>query len=125
MARPRHVPERTCFACRERNPKAELVRLVRTPEGRVQLDPSGRANGRGAYLHAEAQCWEKALRRGTMERALKISRIAPEDLDTLRTTGVPPATGGTSRHEHDTREDSAAGGRQAGQENGGRSSAKL
>ena len=44
------IPMRMCVACREMKPKKELIRVVRTPEGEVLLDPTGRRNGRGAYL---------------------------------------------------------------------------
>lgn len=80
----RHIPVRTCLACRQKADKQDLVRLVRTPEGAVRVDPSGRLNGRGAYLHSSRACWELALRRGTMERALRLSSIAPGDRDALQ-----------------------------------------
>ncbi|MBC8078429.1 MAG: YlxR family protein, partial [Chloroflexales bacterium] len=50
QARPRHVPQRTCVACRRTDAKRGLLRLVREADGRVALDPSGKRNGRGAYL---------------------------------------------------------------------------
>lgn len=81
--RPRHVPQRTCIGCREESGKRTFVRLVRTPEGHVTVDPSGRANGRGAYLHANAACWERALKGGTMNHALKITPTR-EDVEALR-----------------------------------------
>ena len=46
----RKIPMRTCVVTREKLPKAELIRVVRTPEGNVVIDESGKANGRGAYL---------------------------------------------------------------------------
>jgi predicted RNA-binding protein YlxR (DUF448 family) len=49
----------------------------------VAVDPTGKANGRGAYLHADRACWEKALRGATITNALKI-RPVPEDVDALR-----------------------------------------
>lgn len=59
--RPRHVPQRTCVACRETEAKGALVRLVRTADG-VFADPTGKQPGRGAYLHAQPSCWEPGLR---------------------------------------------------------------
>lgn len=60
--RPRHVPRRTCVACRSSSAKRGLVRVVRSPEGRVEVDPTGRRAGRGAYLCRRRGCWEQALR---------------------------------------------------------------
>ncbi|HMJ81297.1 MAG TPA: YlxR family protein [Candidatus Dormibacteraeota bacterium] len=74
---PRRQPTRTCVACRTERTKRELVRVVRTPEGLVVLDPSGRRNGRGAYLCADGACWTLALKRGALPRALGIP-VPPE-----------------------------------------------
>ncbi|HVH63015.1 MAG TPA: YlxR family protein, partial [Candidatus Dormibacteraeota bacterium] len=52
MAKESHKPVRTCVACRQEAGKGQLVRFVRSPQGAVALDASGRAPGRGAYLHA-------------------------------------------------------------------------
>jgi len=77
------VPQRTCIACRQEEGKRTLVRIVRTPEQRVAIDLSGRANGRGAYLHPNRACWEKALKGSTIRNALKIVP-APDDVEALR-----------------------------------------
>ena len=69
--RPRRVPQRTCVACRSVEGKRALVRIVRTPEGEVQVDPTGKRNGRGAYLHASRGCWDTALTRKSLQHALK------------------------------------------------------
>jgi predicted RNA-binding protein YlxR (DUF448 family) len=66
----RHRPVRTCVACRQEAGKVELVRFVRSPEGIVALDRTGRAEGRGAYLHAAPDCLEHARKRRALERAL-------------------------------------------------------
>lgn len=81
--RPRRVPQRTCIGCREEEGKRSFVRVVRTPEQRVVIDKTGKANGRGAYLHRQRNCWEKALKGSTMNYALKITP-APEDMEALR-----------------------------------------
>ena len=60
-----------CVACRQMRPKKELVRIVRTPEGDVRLDTTGRANGRGAYLCASAECLNRAVKTRALERALE------------------------------------------------------
>ncbi len=70
--RTRHVPERTCVACRTKRPKRELIRVVRTPEGAVVIDRSQKQNGRGAYLCPRPTCWERALRRGALSHALRL-----------------------------------------------------
>jgi len=76
--RPRHVPERTCVACRSRGAKRSLIRLVRTPDGRVEVDLSGRLPGRGAYLCPSQACWEQAIRRRALNRALRVVLTAEE-----------------------------------------------
>ncbi len=78
----KHIPQRTCVACREVNEKRSLIRIVRTPDG-VVVDPTGRMPGRGAYLHDSKECWEKALKRGILARGLK-TEISPEDMDMLQ-----------------------------------------
>jgi predicted RNA-binding protein YlxR (DUF448 family) len=67
-----------CVACREHDAKRGLIRVVRTPEGAVVLDPTGKRNGRGAYLCHRPDCWERALRTGALTRALN----APIDDET-------------------------------------------
>jgi uncharacterized protein len=74
----RQDPTRTCVACREAQGKRGLLRVARTAEGAVRYDPSGRASGRGAYLHSDAGCVELARRRRALERALKAQ--IPEDV---------------------------------------------
>ena len=80
--RSRRVPERTCVACRTARPKRELIRLVRTPAGPVELDPSGKKSGRGAYLCRYGECWETGLERRALDRALK-TQITDENRQAL------------------------------------------
>jgi len=70
--RVKHVPQRTCIACRETRAKRELIRLVRTPGGDVEVDSLGRREGRGAYLCPEEKCWEVGLKKDRLERALGV-----------------------------------------------------
>lgn len=77
--RQRHVPQRTCVACRRSDAKRGLLRVVRDAEGRVLLDQTGKQKGRGAYLCRDPRCWEQALKRKTLERALRIEQIADDD----------------------------------------------
>ncbi len=81
VKRPKHIPQRTCVGCRTVLPKRSLIRLVRRPEG-VQIDPTGKLAGRGAYLHNTRACWEKGLK-GPLAHAMK-TELAPEDLERLR-----------------------------------------
>jgi uncharacterized protein len=67
---PRGEPERTCVGCRERAPKRELLRLV-VADGTIVLDRLGGAPGRGAYLHRDGACVDRALARGALARALR------------------------------------------------------
>lgn len=76
--RPRRFPERSCVACRTRGAKRGLIRLVRTPDGQIEVDPTGRRPGRGAYLCAARTCWEDALRRKALNRALRTVLTAEE-----------------------------------------------
>lgn len=70
QARPaRHIPVRTCVGCRQVLPKRALIRVVRSPDG-VTIDPTGKAAGRGAYLHDRRSCWEAGVR-GPLARALR------------------------------------------------------
>lgn len=84
--RPRHVPQRTCLACRLTQEKRGLTRIVRTAEGAVRVDPTGKLPGRGAYLHCEPPCWQEGLKRGRLARALRVA-ISPEDLAALEAFG--------------------------------------
>jgi len=79
----RKVPQRTCIACRQEKGKRELIRLVRSPEQRIAVDSTGKANGRGAYLHPVRACWEQSLKGATIKNALKVSP-APDELQALR-----------------------------------------
>lgn len=88
--RPRPVPQRTCVACKSTGPKRGLVRLVRTAEGRVEVDESGKKPGRGAYLCKTRACWNKALDGRVLEYALK-TVVSAEDRAALQAyaAGLP------------------------------------
>jgi predicted RNA-binding protein YlxR (DUF448 family) len=74
--RRKHVPQRTCIACRTVRPKRDLVRVVRTPEGAVLVDETGKLSGRGAYLCRQRDCWEIAMKRKRLEHALQVTLAA-------------------------------------------------
>lgn len=67
---PKTVPIRMCCACRAGKPKSELIRVVRTPDGSVVTDPTGKTPGRGAYICRDAACIEKARKSRALERAI-------------------------------------------------------
>jgi len=69
--RPRRLPQRSCVACRTTTAKRELVRIVRLPTGAVEVDPTGKKSGRGAYLCRQVACWEEALKRSRLSKALR------------------------------------------------------
>lgn len=77
----RKPPLRMCVGCREMKDKKELIRVVRTAEGDVQIDPTGRKNGRGAYI-CSAECLEKAKKKNLLGRALN-HPVDDEVYDTL------------------------------------------
>ncbi len=78
----RPVPQRTCVACRSVKTKRELVRLVRTRQGYIEIDTTGKKEGRGAYICPDIICWDKALNGQQLERTLK-STLSPENREEL------------------------------------------
>jgi len=69
----KHIPQRTCLACREIKAKRELVRLVRISDKNVEVDIDGKKAGRGAYLCPAQECWEVGLKGGRLEHSLRIT----------------------------------------------------
>ena len=84
MSKAKHIPQRTCVGCRTTSAKRGFVRVVRTPEGTVEVDPSGKRNGRGAYLCADRACWEEALKKDRLARALRAAISGTEREALLR-----------------------------------------
>jgi len=66
------IPMRTCVITGEKLPKGELIRVVRTPEGNVIVDETGKANGRGAYLKKDIETFEKAEKSKILDRRLEV-----------------------------------------------------
>lgn len=75
--KPRKIPMRMCVGCREMKPKKELLRAVRSPQGQVSLDPTGKKPGRGAYCCYNADCLRRALKQGQLDRQLEV-RLSDE-----------------------------------------------
>lgn len=81
--RARKTPVRTCVGCGKQSDKREFVRLVRTPEGHVEVDVTGRVNGRGAYICPQTGCFDAAVKRRRFSSALQVD-LREDDLERLR-----------------------------------------
>ena len=77
------IPERKCLGCMQSFPKSTLVRIVRSPEGEISLDLTGKKSGRGAYICKSADCLSKAMKAKRFERALEC-QIPDEVVETMR-----------------------------------------
>jgi len=75
--KPKKIPMRMCVGCREMKPKRELIRVVRSPEGEVSMDPVGKKPGRGAYVCRSAACLQRAIKQRQLERQLEV-QLTPE-----------------------------------------------
>ena len=84
-------PQRTCLGCRTSKDKNELIRIVRSPEGTVSCDLTGKANGRGAYICPDSACLAKAVKSRALNRALKVE--SPEEVISRLTRGIGGADG--------------------------------
>ena len=76
------IPERMCIGCLQHKPKKELVRIVKSPEGEISVDLTGRKNGRGAYICHDIQCLKKARKSKKIEKAFSC-QIPDEVYDRL------------------------------------------
>ena len=81
--RPRKPAIRTCIGCGKSEDKRKIVRFVRTPDGAVEVDDTGKANGRGAYVHATLECFELAIRKRKIASALR-ANVSEDDIGRLR-----------------------------------------
>ena len=68
----RKIPQRTCVGCREVRSKGDLIQIVRTPEGVVEIDPTGKLSGRGAYVCPNRECLDLAIQGKRLEKALEV-----------------------------------------------------
>ena len=76
------IPMRQCGGCGEMFPKRELIRVVRSPEGEISLDLVGRKNGRGSYICKNVECFEKAVKRKSFERAFGV-KVPEETVESI------------------------------------------
>ncbi|MCL4554987.1 MAG: YlxR family protein [Actinobacteria bacterium] len=77
-------PIRTCVGCRKSQEKGTLIRIVRSPDSGISVDSSGRLPGRGAYIHANEECFDLAVKRKRFEPALRV-KLYEDDTSRLRT----------------------------------------
>ena len=82
MQKTRKIPQRQCVGCREMKDKKALLRIVKTPEGEILLDSTGKKSGRGAYVCPDPECLKKARKSRSLERAFDTA-IPAEVYDAL------------------------------------------
>ena len=80
---PKKIPQRTCMACQEKKDKRNLVRIVRSPEGEISVDLTGKKPGRGAYICPNLECMNKVLKSKRLERSLETT-ISQEIYESLK-----------------------------------------
>lgn len=83
MPRIKKIPQRMCVGCQETRAKKELIRVVRTPDDRIEIDPTGKLSGRGAYICPQIDCLQKAIKGKRLDKALQRT-ITPEVLEGLK-----------------------------------------
>ena len=71
--KPKKIPTRQCLGCNEHKPKKELLRVVRTPDGEITLDFTGKKSGRGAYICYDVKCLKKARKSKRIDKSLEVS----------------------------------------------------
>jgi len=71
--KPKKIPMRMCVGCREMKEKQQLIRVVRSPEGALSLDPTGKKAGRGAYVCQDPECLKRAIKQRQLERQLQVT----------------------------------------------------
>ena len=77
------IPQRTCMACQAKKDKRELVRIVRSPEGEISVDSTGKKPGRGAYICPNLECLNKVIKSKRLERSLETT-ISQEIYESLK-----------------------------------------
>jgi hypothetical protein len=77
------IPVRTCIGCKCKKPKKEMIRIIRTPEGKIEIDETGKKSGRGAYICRDVKCLDIALKENSLKKSLK-QDISLKTLDDLR-----------------------------------------
>ena len=80
----KHIPQRTCIACRQKTEKRRLTRIVRTADEGIVIDTTGKRNGRGAYVCDQLSCWDKIINSNLLANALKTEVTADEKAEINR-----------------------------------------
>jgi uncharacterized protein len=108
----RAEPRRTCVVCRSSAAKRTLHRIVRSPAGTVTYDPTGKAAGRGAYLCGQPSCLDMAVRRRSIQRALKVTDAVAADaaVEALRNRMWSERVAPTSRHRRSSENEEVRSG---------------
>jgi predicted RNA-binding protein YlxR (DUF448 family) len=83
MIRNLKIPIRTCIGCKGKKTKKEMIRIIRTPDGKIEIDKTGKKSGRGAYLCGNVKCLDIAFRENSLNKSLKQDIPLPM-LDELR-----------------------------------------
>ena len=78
MKKSRKVPQRQCVGCGDMKNKKDLIRVIKTPEDQINVDTTGKQNGRGAYICNSIECFDKARKNKGLERSLK--KEIPEEI---------------------------------------------
>jgi uncharacterized protein len=106
------TPQRTCVVCRSTTAKRTLHRIVRSPAGTVEYDPTGKAAGRGAYLCGQLACLDLAVRRRSVQRALKVTDTVAADaaVEALRSRVLSERVALTSRHHRSSDDEEVRSG---------------
>jgi predicted RNA-binding protein YlxR (DUF448 family) len=71
VPRVKKIPQRMCVGCHEMRAKKELIRIVRTPDDKIEIDPTGKLSGRGAYICPQIECLQKAIKGKRLDKALQ------------------------------------------------------
>lgn len=94
--RQRVEPQRMCAACREMKDKRELLRIVRSPEGEICLDPTGKRSGRGAYLCRQEKCLHRIQKSRALEKAFKMK--LPDEIWSLLAAEIASTAAEEEKH---------------------------
>ena len=90
--RRKHIPQRTCIVCRRQVDKRQLTRIVRTPDSGVVVDPTGKRNGRGAYVCDQPACWDKITRQAAILNQALNAQVTEAELAAIAADSRRPAT---------------------------------
>ena len=96
---PPKISYRTCIGCREKKPKRNLLRIIRTPDGLVEIDETGKKSGRGAYICYNNICFQESIKKNRLGKALKIE-LSLEIINELEKKFIPIEDTHNSHNNH-------------------------